>query len=348
MRSGRSLMTRRPAPPAHQAALSTSVGKRGWSGLFETLSLLPLADLHGKGGIMLVARDIARATLHVSGAVRQIDGFHMRVLLTRMPSPQRGVRAADADQSRSQRSSSASRYCAAALKKKSLRELGISRETGALACEIHLSGVRHQITCRVARAMSLATSMMLSVQIARVARGNRVSKKPRPAAFADRRAERGLVRRWCRAARHQRAPLTASQKFLCRIGRLVGETGFEPATPWSQRGKRRITWRFRGWQQLATGGKPFKSSKPRLRTQWQKSASVETQFWCAGGARTSARSGPARVSDHRARRCRPPRLARPRSTNCASGASWHGLRIGGCSQVQIQLPSTKYLGRARV
>src|SRR5229473_4898953 len=35
---------------------------------------------------------------------------------------------------------------------------------------------------------------------------------------------------------------------------LVGETGFEPATPWSRRGKTRITRRFRGWQWLATSG----------------------------------------------------------------------------------------------
>jgi integrase len=35
---------------------------------------------------------------------------------------------------------------------------------------------------------------------------------------------------------------------------LVGETGFEPATPWSRRRKRRITRRFRGWQWLATSG----------------------------------------------------------------------------------------------
>jgi hypothetical protein len=35
---------------------------------------------------------------------------------------------------------------------------------------------------------------------------------------------------------------------------LVGETGFEPATPWSRRGKRRITRRWRGWLRVATSG----------------------------------------------------------------------------------------------
>jgi len=35
---------------------------------------------------------------------------------------------------------------------------------------------------------------------------------------------------------------------------LVGETGFEPATPWSRRGAKRITRRFRGWLRVATSG----------------------------------------------------------------------------------------------
>jgi len=81
--------------------------------------------------------------------------------------------------------------------------------------------------------MSLATSMMLSVQIARVARGNRLRKSPdQPRLPTD-----VLSAAWCAGGAGRRVISERPDRvaeILCRIGRLVGETGFEPATPWSR------------------------------------------------------------------------------------------------------------------
>src|SRR2546426_7567026 len=49
-------------------------------------------------------------------------------------------------------------------------------------------------------------------------------------------AERGLVRRWCGGRSQQDASRIRSKQFRSESSYLllVGETGFEPATPWSR------------------------------------------------------------------------------------------------------------------
>jgi hypothetical protein len=108
-----------------------------------------------------------------------------------------------------------------------------------------------------------------------------------------------------RESRKKRRPRAGGKCPGTRGPQVVGETGFEPATPWSRRGARRITRRFRGWHRVTTRGNYSRAASPESGRGGRKRIGCDT-IWCAGGARASARSRSARAIDHRARSCRPP------------------------------------------